>query len=147
KGSNYYIQVAPDMYAGLRNYDTTYKTAYGGFFMERIRNEQVVYNLRADNFRWDTAKNKWKLENAVERKIDGSDERLTVSPRTHLDLKVLPGELRPDKCLKDKRTPPPLKHFIRREESRGSEGLNDYKVERFRRDATPFSVVLPSLMG
>src|SRR5687767_5325010 len=50
KGSNYYIQVAPDMYAGLRNYDTTYKTAYGGFFMERIRNEQVVYNLRADNF-------------------------------------------------------------------------------------------------
>ena len=147
KGSNYYIQVAPDMYAGLRNYDTTYKTAYGGFFMERIRNEQVVYNLRADNFRWDTAKNKWKLENAVERKIDGINEDLTVIPMMHLDLKVLPGEIRPDKYLKDKMTTPALKHFIRREESRGTEGLNDYKVERFRRDATPFSVVLLSLMG
>ncbi len=147
KGSNYYIQVAPNTYAGLRNYDTTYKTAYGGFFMERLENEQVVYNLRADNFRWDTAKNKWKLENAVERKIHGIKEDLTVIPVMHIDLKVLPGEIRPDKYLKDKMTTPELKQFIRREERRGTEGLNDYKVERFRRDATPFSVVLLSLMG
>src|SRR5262249_42461764 len=33
------------------------------------------------------------------------------------------------------------------EEIRGSEGLNTYKVERFHRDATPFSVVIMTLIG
>ena len=65
----------------------------------------------------------------------------------NIDLNVLPGEIRPDKYLKDKMTTPELKSFIRREELRGTEGLNDYKVERYRRDATPVSVLLLSIMG
>lgn len=44
-------------------------------------------------------------------------------------------------------TTPELKNFIRLEELRGSEGLNDYKVERYRRDATPVSVILLTIMG
>jgi hypothetical protein len=32
------------------------------------------------------------------------------------------------------------------EEIRGSEGLNTFKEERFHRDATPFSVIIMTLM-
>jgi lipopolysaccharide export system permease protein len=65
----------------------------------------------------------------------------------HINLNVKPSQIRPDKYFKDKLTTPALKAFIKLEEDRGTEGLNDYKVERYRRDATPFSVILLTIMG
>jgi lipopolysaccharide export system permease protein len=55
--------------------------------------------------------------------------------------------LRRDEYLKDKLTSPELREFIKMEELRGTEGLNTYKVEYYRRIATPFSVVILSLLG
>ena len=147
KGSNYYIRIDPNTFAGLRNYDTATKTAYGGFFMERVQGTQVVYNMRADNLKWDTATKKWKLENVVERKINGLNEDIKVIPSMNIVLNVNPSEIKPDKYLKDRMTTPELARFIKREQLRGTEGLNDYRVERYRRDATPVSVILLTIMG
>lgn len=147
RSRNYYIRIDTNTFAGLRNYDTTTKTATNGFFLERLKGTQVVYNLRAETLRWDTAKKGWKLENAVERKIDGLKETLTVIPSMDIKLNVKPNEIKPDKYLKDKMTSPELKRFIKAEEVRGTEGLNDFKVERYRRDATPVSVVILTLIG
>src|SRR5690606_37535837 len=116
-------------YAGLRSYDTTSKSAYGGLFLDRLEGTGLVYNLRAQTIRWDTAVNKWKLISVTERKIDGLRETLETSREMHLDLNVRPEEIRFDKYLKDKMTTPELKEYIRREELRGSEGLNEYRVE------------------
>jgi lipopolysaccharide export system permease protein len=144
---NYYIRIDTNTFAGLRNYDTTSKTATNGFFMERMKGTLVVYNLRAETVRWDTAKKTWKLENAVERKIDGLKETVTQIPSMNIKLNVNPNEIKPDKYLKDKMTTPQLNHFIKAEEARGTEGLNDFKVSRYRRDATPLSVVILTLIG
>jgi lipopolysaccharide export system permease protein len=147
KGSSFYIRVDSNTYAGLRNYDTTSKTAYGGFFLDSLKGTKVVYNLRAQTLKWDTAVKKWKLEKVMERHIDGINEVVKSTPVMHINLKVKPSEIRPDKYLKDKMTTPEIVKFIKLEEMRGSEGLNDYRVERFRRDATPVSVILLTLMG
>jgi len=149
KGSSFYIRVDSNTYAGIRNYDTASKTAYGGFFLDRLDStgSKLAYNLRADKMKWDTATKKWKLENVMERKINGIEEKTTHHKEMTINLKVKPSEIRPDKYLKDKMTTPELKRFIRLEESRGTEGLNDYKVERYRRDATPVSVLLLTIMG
>jgi lipopolysaccharide export system permease protein len=147
KGSNVYIRVDSNTYAGLKNYDTTTKTAYGGFFLDRLKGTDVVYKLRAQTMRWDTAVKKWKLDRVVERTVDGMKENVKTIPKMHLGLNVKPEEIRFDKYLKDKMTTPELKNYIRLEELRGSEGLNDYKVERYRRDATPVSVILLTIMG
>ena len=64
-----------------------------------------------------------------------------------IDLKVKPQELRKDDYLKDKLTTPELVEFIKQEELRGSEGLNVLKVERYRRSATPASVLLLTMIG
>jgi lipopolysaccharide export system permease protein len=147
KGSSVYIRVDSNTYAGMRNYDTTAKTAYGGFFMDRLADNQVVYNLRANSIRWDTAAKKWKLERVIERNIDGIRENVTQVPNMLLDLHLQPSDIKFDKYLKDKMTTPELKRYIKLEQQRGTEGLNDYKVELYRRDATPVSVVLLTIMG
>lgn len=147
KGSNFYLRVDTNTYAAFRNYDTTSKTATQGFFMERFNNNQMVYNLRADYIRWDTASRQWELKNVVERNINGLKETQTITPTKKIKLAVKPTEIRPDKYLKDKMTTPELRQFVRAEELRGSEGLNEYKVELYRRDATPFSVIILTLIG
>ncbi len=144
---NYYIRVDNNTFAGLRNYDTGSKTATNGFFLERLQNNKVVYNLRAEYLKWDTAKKGWRLENVVERKIDGVSESVKQISNMDIVLNVQPGAIRPDKYLKDKMTTPELVDFIKAEEVRGTEGLNDYKVERYRRDATPFSVFILTMIG
>lgn len=147
KGNDFYIRIDTNTFAGLRNYDTASKTAYGGFFLDRLNGTRMIYNLRADNLKWNDSTRKWNLENAVERKITGIKEELKIIPKMEINLKVKPSQIRPDKYFKDKMTTPELKTFIQLEEIRGTEGLNDYKVERYRRDATPFSVILLTLMG
>ncbi|MBO9573275.1 MAG: LptF/LptG family permease, partial [Chitinophagaceae bacterium] len=147
KGSDVYLRVDSNTYAGMKNYDTTSKTAYGGFFLDRLKGENVVYNLRAQTLKWDTAKKMWKMERVTERYINGLYETVKDTVERFMNLNVKPADIRFDKYLKDKMTTPELKRYIKLEQSRGTEGLNDYRVELYKRDATPFSVILLTLMG
>lgn len=144
--NNYYLRVDPTTFVGFRYYDTVNKSA-SNFFMQKIRDNKVYYNLRAETIRWDAAKKDWKLSNLIERKIDGLKESVKKIDTLHVNLNVQPRELRRDDYLKDKLTTPELNQFIRMEEIRGAEGLNTFKVERYHRDATPFSVIIMTLIG
>jgi lipopolysaccharide export system permease protein len=143
---NFYFRIDANTFAGMRNYDTTSKSA-NDFYMDRLNGTKMTYNLRADYIRWDTATRKWKLQNAIERKFDGVKEVTRNIPDMTINLNLKPGEIRFDKYLKDKMTTPELVRYIKGEEARGSEGLNDYKVERYRRDATPASVFILTMIG
>jgi lipopolysaccharide export system permease protein len=133
-------------YIGIKNYDTSLKTA-GPFFLEKVRNNKVFYNLRAQRMEWDTSKNNWRLLQVLEREVDSMGERVTEIPMMNMDLKLKPRDLRKDEYLKDKLTTPELAKYIKTEEARGREGLESYKVEQYRRSATPYTVLLLSLIG
>lgn len=163
--NSYYLRVDPNTFVGLRYYDTSSKSA-SGFFLQRIKDNKVVYNLRAESIRWDTAKKNWKLENVYERKV-GWDalpangeggrvlgkgnttlrEQVRQIPFMNMNLNVMPSELYKDEYVKDKLTTPQLVNFIKREELRGAEGLNTLKVERYRRNATPVSIFILTVIG
>ena len=144
--NNFYLRVNSETYVGLQYYDTARKNA-GAFFLSRIKNNQIYYNLRAESMKWDTATKNWLLSNVVEHYNEGLKETAKLIPTLHINLNVKPDELRRDEYLKDKFTTPELKRFISMEEIRGSEGLNVYKEERYHRDATPFSVIILTMIG
>jgi lipopolysaccharide export system permease protein len=144
--STFYLKSDPSTYVAIRYYDTTTKVA-GGFFMEKIKGNTIYYNLRSDRIRWDTATRVWKVENAIERRIDGIKETVKQIPLMDLKLNLSPRDLRRDEYLKDKLSSPELGRFIRMEELRGTEGLNTYKVEYYRRMATPVSVIILTILG
>ncbi|MBS1914818.1 MAG: LptF/LptG family permease [Bacteroidetes bacterium] len=146
KSNNYYLRVDSVTFMGMRSYDTMTKSA-GTFFLEKVKGNQLYYNLRAQNIRWDTAKKNWLIQGAVERTVDGLKESVKQIPKMNINLNVTPRELKHDDYLKDKLTTKELKHFINMEELRGSEGLNTYKVEKYHRDSTPFSVIIMTMIG
>jgi lipopolysaccharide export system permease protein len=141
-----YRKIDSVTYIGMKNYDTSQQTATI-FFMDKVRNNKVFFNLRAQQIQWDTAVNKWKLTMGVERTIDSMHETIREFQVQFIDLKLDPKELKKDNYLKDNLTTPELAAFIQNEEMRATEGLNPLKVELYRRTATPFTVLLLTLIG
>ncbi len=144
--TTFYLKSDSNTYVAIRYYDTANKVS-SGFFLQKLKGNKVYYNLRGESIKWDTAHKDWKVENAIERYIDGIHETVKLLPAMNLKLTITPADLRRDEYLKDKLTSPDLKHFIKMEEMRGTEGLNTYKVEYYRRIATPFSVLILTLLG
>lgn len=142
----FYLRTDPITFVGIREYDTASKSAQG-FFLNRVKDNKLAYNIRAQGIRWDTAIHKWKLINAAERTINATGETLKQYDTLVINLVLKPEELRKDDYLKDKLTTPELVAFIDQEELRGSEGLNALKVERYRRTATPAAVLLLTMIG
>ena len=142
----FYLRTDTNTFVGIRDFDTATKSARG-FFLEKVQHNKMVYNLRAETMRWDTAVNKWQLLNVMERNVDSMGERLQHHDTLTINLKVKPEELRKDYYLKDKLTTPELVKFIKQEENRGTEGLSTLKVEQYRRSATPAAVLLLTMIG
>ena len=140
-----YLQIDPSSYAGI-SYDTTSKSGTN-FFVQHVTANKVDYNLRAESIRWDTAAKQWRLDNVIERRIDGLHEKVTMTPTMLKNYSFKPFDLKRDEYTKDKLTTPELDRFIQFEQMRGVEGLNSLIVERNRRDATPASVILLTLIA
>jgi lipopolysaccharide export system permease protein len=144
--NNIHFRVDTYTYAGMRNYDTTAKIG-NGFFLEKVKNNQVYYNLRAETIIWDTAKKQWKMESAIERKIEGLKEEVKLLSNYTLKMGYLPTDISEDDFKKDKLKTPSLNRFIRQEETRGSEGINAIRFERYRRDASAVSVIVMTMIA
>jgi lipopolysaccharide export system permease protein len=142
----FYLRTDSNSFAALKDFNADAKTAYG-FSLQRIRDDKVVYNLRSTIIRYDTTRRKWQALNATERIVDSMGETILRHDSLLVDLNLKPEELVKDELLKDKLTSAELKAFIKKEELRGTEGLNTLKVEYYRRTATPFTVLLLTMIG
>lgn len=146
KGRDIYFRLDSFSYASIQGYDTATKQG-GPFFMNKIKGNKVVENIRAEMIRWDTAKKKWVLSSVMDRKLNSLKEELTQENERVMNFNFLPFDLKRDNYAKSKLTTPELNRFIHLEEMRGSETLNELKVERYRRDATPFTVLMLTIIG
>ena len=142
----HYKRTDSNTYVGIKYFDTASKTG-STFFMNRLKGQKLIYNLRAQSIRWDTATKDWLLVGVFERKIDSSNETIRELADMHIKLNFTPRDLRRDAYLKDKLSTPELVKHIKLEELLGNEGLNTLKVERYRRTSTPFSVLLLAIIG
>lgn len=145
-GRNFYFRVDSYSYAGLRYFDTISKTGTG-FFIQRIVNNKLKYNLRSENILWDTASKKWKLTAVTERNFDGDKETVKRSASLFMQYNFKPRDLRRDEYLKDRMSTKDLDEYIAIQKLRGTENLGELMVERYNRDAIPASIIILTIIG
>ena len=143
---NIYFRVDSFTYAGIISYDTSRKRG-GPFFLHTIKNNQLVYNMRAGSLQWDTAARKWQMETVFERTIDGLKEHTVSTPKKFMNFNFKPFDLSRDEHAKDILTSPELSKYISQQEQSGAEGINELRIENYRRIATPVAVILLTLIG
>lgn len=143
---NLYFRIDSVTYAGIKGYDTISKSGTG-LTIQEVRNNKVVYNLRAMNFKWDDKGKRWILNNVLERNMLEKNEKVTFKPTVSKSYSFTPLDLRKDDYLKDQMTTSELKQFIAKEKMRGSEMIGMLEVELYNRDAIPVSVLILTFIG
>jgi lipopolysaccharide export system permease protein len=143
---NIYFRIDSNTYAGIKGYDTVSKSG-SNISVEKIVDNKMVYNLRATNFHWDSTYRVWQLTNVVERIFDEKNEKLILSNSKIVNYSFKPIDLRQDDYLKDQMSTKDLNAYIKLEKMRGSEMLNTFLLERYNRDAIPFSVLILTIIG
>jgi lipopolysaccharide export system permease protein len=141
-----YMRVDSFSYCGIRYYDTAAKGG-GSFFLERVINHKVTYNLRSDNISWDTSKKMWKLTNVIERNIFELREDVKSYPELYRDFNFRPRDLQRDEFMKARLTTPELNRMIEQEKLRGSETVKELMMEKAHRNSTPVAVIILTLIG
>ena len=144
--NNFYFRLDSFSYAGVRYYDTVSRTG-NNFFVQRFRNNEMVYNLRAETITWDTATRNWRLNGVFERYLAGTREDIKMTPVMQMKYNFKPRDLQRDEYMKDKLSTKELNEFIKLEKLRGSETVNSLMLEKNSRDAGPPSVLILTMIG
>ncbi|MBS0029499.1 LptF/LptG family permease [Chitinophaga sp. 22321] len=133
-------------YVTFGTYDPNYKSG-SNFTLSSIDKQDMTFKLKADRITWDSTTKKWRLDYVTLRTMHGLKETWSSKQDTLMKLALLPKDLVDEKNLQEAMTTPDLRRFINRESIRGSEGLNTYWVEYYRRTAAAFAVVILTLIG
>jgi len=146
KDEHIHLQISPGTFVYMESFNIKNNNGYR-FTLERFKGNKLEYKLMADRIVWDTISNHWLIENYTVRTIDGMRENIRQG--THLDttLNLLPAELYIKKENYEEMTLGELQHYIKQEKLKGAEEIVFYDMEKYNRLASPFSMLVMTLIG
>lgn len=144
-----HMAVEKDVYAYLSSYDTQSKTAYD-ITLEKIVDNKLVEKLYARRGTYVDSLSTWQLYDYKIRKLGIlKDDLIFSSGSTPLDsaINMFPSDFDNANNVHETMTIPQLQAKIDLINSRGAEGVEVFQIEYYQRFATPFAVIILSLMG
>jgi lipopolysaccharide export system permease protein len=144
-----HMAVGKNIYAYLSSYDESSKTAFD-FTLEKIEKNQLVEKLSARRAVWVDTLKKWQVFDYRIRKFGIMKDKLIFQKgSTPLDTAVnmSPEDFENSNNIHETMTIPKLRKKIALINSRGAEGVEIFEIEYYQRFATPFAVIILSLMG
>ncbi len=143
---NIHRQIDPGTFVYLESYNNSENIGYR-FSMEKLEKGQRVWYLNSDRIRWDSTTSRWHIERFYVRSFDGQRESMYngISLDTVLDMH--PSDFRRRLNIVEAMDNPTLTAFIREEREQGSNNINPYLVEKYKRFAVPFSTFILTLIG
>lgn len=146
KDDNFHMRISPTEFIYMQTYNPESKTAYR-FSYERIQNNTILKKISAERCVYDSAKNQWKLYDVVSSKFEGPKVTMNKYITLLHPFNFSPSDLIERREQKQLMTFSELNNYINREEEKGSEGLTEYYIEKYRRTASPFSAFVLSIIG
>lgn len=146
KERNLHRQIAPGTFMYLESYNNTENIGYR-FSLEKIENGKRTWYLNSDRILWDSTTSRWRIENYYIRSINGYKEQLRSGYQLDTGLYIHPSDFKRRLNIIEAMDNPTLTKFIHEERLQGSEKINAYLVEKYRRIAVPFSTFILMLIG
>jgi len=117
------------------------------FCVEKISGTTLKEKLMADYVVYDTVKKIWQMHNVVIRTNDGLHEKLVKVPEMSVAYPFSPRDLNRGDAIREALTTPQLNEYIKEEQLRGTENLNNFFIEKERRTAQPFAGFVLTIIG
>lgn len=145
-GRNIHIQTRPGTFIYFENYNNENDVGYR-FSMEKFDNGKMNYKLVSEYIKWDSTKQHWTVHNYFIRNIDGLNETIRSGTSFDTTLNFLPSDF--GKRLTNIETLNyfELNRFIKEEKLKGSDYMEFYLVEKYKRTSLPFATFILTLIG
>lgn len=143
---NIHLRVTKELYIYIERFEFEDNSGVE-FTAEKIDGTLLKEKLFADRIEYDSSKKEWKLYNARIRTNDGLKESLTFKTEMSVNYPFKPKDLEEDDAIKEALTTPELNKYIAKEKLRGSENLNFFLIEKYRRTAQPFAAFILTIIG
>ena len=144
---NIHRQVKPGHIIYFENYNTDRYTGYH-FSYEVFDNYHLKFKLKSDFIRLDSARGRWILDNYnIRRLADDGTEQIESGRRLDTVFDFSPDLVVPKLYSVEMMATPELNEFIADEKMRGSENINAYLIEKYRRTSWPFATYILVLIG
>lgn len=157
--NNIHKKIGPNRLLYLESYDNKLNTGYRISIEDVVSNKQI-YFLKADNMVWDSLSGQWLLNNVSERKIIEQDHLDTLKnqkpiykqvnnfyPTKKIKLEFSPIDMWRDESKIEGKNYFELKDYIAREKMKGSNRIELYEVEQYRRSSFPFAIFILTIIG
>jgi lipopolysaccharide export system permease protein len=145
-GTDMHFRISGNEFIYLKSYNIIGKNGYN-FCYEKIEGQTILEKLWAENIAYDTVKKIWNLSQVTKRTLYNNKETFNKLDKLSQKFNFAPSDLVEEFEMKQAMTTSELTSFIIREKRKGNPSLNVFDVERYRRSAAPYSVLILTLIG
>lgn len=145
--NNIHMQIEPGVFVYVSRYSSLREVG-DGFSLEQFRDKKLVMKLKAASAAYDTTSGGWRLRQYVRR--DFLDEnRQIITQGTQMDtiLNMKPADFKEERKFYETMTNTELGRYIAEQQLRGVGNVEEYLIEKHRRNAAPFSAFILSIIG
>lgn len=147
KDRHIHLQMVPGTFAYVDNFNVNSNVGTK-FSLEKFKDHRLYYKLNAERLRWDSADNRWAIEDYYIRKIDENGvETLIKGEKIDTTLALKPSDFYFYKEDFEEMNYWELNQRIAEERLKGSEKVKEYEVEQSKRFASPFATLVMTLIG
>ncbi len=146
QGVNIHRQIAPNTYVYVERFNNTDNTGFK-FSLEKFDKGKLKYKMMAENIKFDSVNQKWRINKYFERYIGEKSETMRSGSFIDTTLNLNPRDFGARINNIETMNRVELNTFIEDEKSKGSGNIEVYELEKYRRIATPFSTFILTLIG
>ena len=143
-----HIRISKNEFLYLENFNTIDNEGYKFSYEKYDNNNKMILKLVADKIEWNYQKKNWNLYNVTTRTFNGLNETFIKDNKLNQSFVVTPTDFEKRQAeTKEILTTPALSAFIEKQELRGDDNLEQYYVERLRRTAAAYSLIIMTLIA
>lgn len=146
KDRDVHKKVASDTYVYINFYNKNKMEGYG-FTLERKDGADFLTRIKAEKAIWVDSTDSWQLQKVWRRDFSGQRQNLKYFAQLDTTFLLSPDDIFVKEMLEASMTNDELREFIRLEEMRGSDILQNLYFEQQRRYADPIAVLILTLIG
>ncbi len=144
-GANIHVQISPDTYVYVANYDVKRHVGYK-FTMERFDGQTLVYKIMSDRVKYDSVDGKWNIVNYVEHFIE-PEEYLVRGKSKDTTIMLRPADLYVVYRGYEEMNLVELSEYIDYQRMKGADNVLTYEIEMHKRLASPAAIIMLTIIG
>jgi lipopolysaccharide export system permease protein len=143
---NLHMQIDTGKFIYMKTYDHDDSTGYH-VTLERIKNGRLLSKLRAKRMKWNGAERTWTLQHYHVRKFQRGTQVLKSGGSKDTTINLYPNNISRSRKIKEAMPNYKLLELIEQKRQRGTQGIEFLQVERYRRTADAFAILVLAMIG